>query len=97
MSNLPSPIDDLLGSELAYIKRGLSQLELILACKDTRISELDQQLILANFETLSLKKQVTDLQCEINELQLKLAKIEKVTISDLEAQDTFDKFFNEFQ
>ena len=97
MSNLPSPIDDLLGSELAYIKRGLSQLELILSCKDTRISELDQQLILANFETGVLKKQVTDLESTIKELQLKLAKTEKVTIADLEAQDRFYKLFNDFQ
>lgn len=90
---IPSPIDELSGNELEYIRRGLSQLDLILACKDRRILELDQQLAVANFDNTSLKNEVNQLRNVVTQLQMKLEQLQPVTISTLEAQSAFDKLF----
>lgn len=91
--SIPSPIDELSGNELAYIQRGLSQLDLILQCKDRRIIDLDNQLALLNFENSSLKSEVKMLKNTIVELQMKLEEQSSVTINDLETQMAFEKLF----
>ena len=89
-----SPIDDLFGNELDYIKRGISQLDLILACKDQRIKELDDKIILLNTENQQLKTQISKLRDVTTKLQMKLDQSEIVTISSLETQETLENFFN---
>jgi len=93
---IPSPIDELSGNELDYIRRGLSQLDLILACKDRRILELDQQLAIANFDNISLKNEVSQLRSTVTQLQMKLEQLQPVTINTLEAQQAFDRLFESF-
>lgn len=90
---IPSPIDELSGNELEYIRRGLSQLDLILACKDRRIGKLDEQLAIANFDNASLKNEVAQLRNTVLQLQTKLAEMEPVTIDSIKAQEAFDKLF----
>ena len=78
MSN--SPIDEYFGNEMDYIKRGLSQLDLMLECKEKRIIYLTE-------ENNNLKTFVQKLQQVITQLQIQLDKAQPtVRISDLEYQ-----------
>lgn len=86
MSN--SPIDELFGNEMDYLKRGLSQLELILACKEKRLNQLTE-------ENNNLKMFVRKLQEIITNLQIQLDKAQPVVrMSDLENEN--EKSMNNF-
>lgn len=76
-----SPIDELFGNEMDYLKRGLSQLELILACKEKRLNELTE-------ENNNLKMFTRKLQEIITTLQIKLEQAQPVVrMSDLENEN----------
>jgi CII-binding regulator of phage lambda lysogenization HflD len=86
MSN--SPIDELFGNEMDYLKRGLSQLELILACKEKRLNQLTE-------ENNNLKMFARKLQEIITTLQIKLEQAQPtVRMSDLENEN--EKSMNNF-
>lgn len=87
MSN--SPIDELFGNEMDFIKRGLSQLELVLACKEKRLDELTE-------ENKNLRLFTIKLQEIINQLQIKLDQAQTtVRMSDLEDKNE-KAIMNEF-
>lgn len=88
-----SPIDELFGCELDLLKRGLSQLDLILACKEQKIRELEHELSGVNLENASLKSQVSRLKDTITQLQIKLDEASIVTINNLETRQIIDDFF----
>ncbi len=82
-----SPIDEYFGNEMEYIKRGLSQLDLMLECKEKRIIQLTE-------ENNNLKMFTQKLQAIINQLQLKLDQAQQVVrISDFQTEN--EKNFNE--
>jgi hypothetical protein len=82
----PSPIDELSGYEFSYIRRGLSQLELLIGIKDRQIIKLDQQLAISNFENNHLRENIMKLNKKIAEFET-LAKNKKL-------QDEFDRLFD---
>lgn len=67
MSN--SPIDNLFGNEMDYIKRGLSQLELVLACKEKRLNELTEENNNLRLFTRKLQEIITNLQIQLDKAQ----------------------------
>lgn len=79
MSN--SPIDDLFGNEMDYIKRGLSQLELVLACKEKRLNELTEENNNLRMFTRKLQEIITNLQIQLDKAQ------PVVRMSDLENEN----------
>jgi CII-binding regulator of phage lambda lysogenization HflD len=86
MSN--SPIDDLFGNEMEYIKRGLSQLELVLACKEKRLNQLTE-------ENMNLKMFTRKLQEIITNLQIQLDKAQPVVrMRDLENEESMNSFIS---
>ena len=83
-----SPIDEYFGNEMEYIKRGLSQLDLMLECKEKRINQLTE-------ENNNLKMFAQKLQAIITQLQMKLDEAQPVVrMSDF--QDEHEKSFKEF-
>jgi hypothetical protein len=86
MSN--SPIDELFNNEMDYIKRGLSQLDLVLACKEKRLDELTQENKNLRLFTVKLQEIITQLQIKLDQAQ------PTVRMSDL--QDENEKSMNEF-
>ena len=82
-----SPIDEYFGNEMDYIKRGLSQLDLMLECKEKRIIQLTE-------ENNNLKIFTHKLQAIINQLQVKLDESQQVVrMSDFQNEN--EKTFNE--
>jgi len=82
----PSPIDELSGYEFSYIRRGLSQLELLIGIKDRQIIKLDQQLAISNFENNHLRE-------NIMKLNKKIAQYENAVKSKY-LQEEFDNLFD---
>jgi len=82
----PSPIDELAGYEFSYIRRGLSQLELLIGIKDRQIIKLDQQLAISNFENSHLRE-------NIMKLNKKIAEFETLT-KNKKLQEEFDQLFD---
>ena len=83
-----SPIDEYFGNEIDFIKRGLSQLDLMLECKEKRIIQLTEEN--NNLKMFSLK-----LQEIIKQLQIKLDQVQPtVRISDL--QDKNEQSMHDF-
>lgn len=76
-----SPIDEYFGNEMDYIKRGLSQLDLMLECKEKRIIQLTE-------ENNNLKMFTHKLQAIINQLQVKLDQSQQVVrMSDFQNEN----------
>jgi hypothetical protein len=82
----PSPIDELSGYEFSYIRRSLSQLELIIGIKDRQIIKLDQQLAISNFENSHLRE-------NIMKLNKKISQYESI-LKSKQLQEEFDKLFD---
>lgn len=79
MSN--SPIDEYFGNEMDYIKRGLSQINLIMECKEKTITQLKN-------ENDNLKIFTIKLQAIIKQLQKQLEEtLPVVHIKDLEEEN----------
>jgi len=76
-----SPIDEYFGNEMDFIKRGLSQLDLMLECKEKRIIQLTE-------ENNNLKMLAHKLQEIIKQLQIKLDQAQPtVRMSDLQNEN----------
>ncbi len=79
MSN--SPIDEYFGNEMDYIKRGLSQINLIVECKEKMITQLKN-------ENDNLKLFIIKLQEIIRQLQKQLEEsLPTVYIKDIEQEN----------
>lgn len=86
MSN--SPIDDLFGNEMEYIKRGLSQLELVLACKEKRLNQLTEENMNLKMFTRKLQEIITNLQAQLDKAQ------PVVRMCDLENEESMNSFIS---
>jgi len=86
MSN--SPIDDLFGNEMEYIKRGLSQLELVLACKEKRLNQLTEENMNLKMFTRKLQEIITNLQAQLDKAQ------PVVRMRDLENEESMNSFIS---
>lgn len=76
-----SPIDEYFGNEMDYIKRGLSQINLIMACKEKTIIQLTEENNSLKLFTLKLQEIIKQLQKQIEE------SLPTVSIKDLEQEN----------
>lgn len=64
-----SPIDEYFGNEMDFIKRGLSQLDLMLECKEKRIIQLTEENNNLKMFALKLQEIITQLQIKLDQAQ----------------------------
>jgi hypothetical protein len=76
-----SPIDEYFGNEMDYIKRGLSQINLIMECKEKTIIQLTQENNSLKLFTLKLQEIIKQLQKQIEE------SLPTISIKDIEQEN----------
>ena len=76
-----SPIDEYFGNEMDYIKRGLSQINLIMTCKEKTIIQLTEENNSLKLFTLKLQEIIKQLQKQIEE------SLPTVSIKDFEQEN----------